>query len=108
MPKSEQPEPKSDDALECALSRWENEGGALQTEETDEYSRPSGLAHEEEEILRRLGAGVVARWMDLPKRIQTELFRSTTSADCELNAKQLKRQIARFLHLYAQGNQRLD
>ncbi len=100
--------PESDNALGCALARWENEGGALQAEETDDRSRSSGLADEEEAILRRLGAGVVARWMDLPNGIRRELFRSATSDDCQLNPTKVKRQIARFLHLYAQGDQRFD
>ena len=99
MPKTTQPTLKPDTALDGALSRWENEGGAIAPQSMDDSIR--GLADEEEKVLLRLGAGVVACWTDLPNEIQRELFRTATSEECQPKLTTLKRQIARFLHLHA-------
>src|SRR6476661_3091010 len=101
MPKTTRPTLKPDTALNGALSRWENEGGAIAAQSMDDSTRRSGLADEEEKVLLRLGAGVVACWTDLPNEIQRELFRTATSDDYQPNPTTLKRQIARFLHLHA-------
>ena len=106
--KTTQPTPKPDTALNCALSRWENEGGAISAQNMDDSSCRSGLADEKEAVLLRLGAGVVACCTDLPNEIQRELFRTATSEDCQPILTTLKRQIARFLHLYANGYQSVD
>jgi len=105
MPKTTPPTLKPDTALNGALSRWENEGGAIAAQSMDDSTRRSGLADEEEKVLLRLGAGVVACWTDLPNEIQRELFRTATSEDCQPELTTLKRQIARFLHLHANGCQ---
>ena len=101
MPKTTQPTLKPDTALDGALSRWENEGGAVSAQSMDDSTFRSGLADEEEKVLLRLGAGVVACWTDLPNEIQRELFRTATSEGCQPKLTILKRQIARFLHLHA-------
>src|SRR2546423_13029672 len=56
------------------------------------------LTHEEEHILRCLGAAVIMQWNDLPTKIQRELFEHASSMG-ELNhTAELKGQLARFLH----------
>ena len=56
------------------------------------------LTHEEEHILRCLGAAVIMQWNDLPTKIQRELFEHASSMG-ELNhTAELKGQVARFLH----------
>lgn len=105
MPNITRPTLKPDTALNCALSRWENEGGAVSAQSMDDSTGRSGLADEEEKVLLRLGAGVVACWTDLPNEIQRELFRTATADDCQPKLTTLKRQIARFLHMHANGFQ---
>lgn len=83
------------------LSRWENEGGAPQSEWMENRNRRSELAEAEDQILRRLGAGVIAQWNELPADIQRELFRHATSSDTLGDATGLKKQIALFLHAHA-------
>ncbi|MCC7274392.1 MAG: hypothetical protein IT561_17125 [Alphaproteobacteria bacterium] len=78
-------------ALARALSRWENEGGAIPP-------TPPVLDQEEEHILECLGAAVVALWDALPREIQKAVFEHAISADDPRHAPDAKARIARFLH----------
>jgi hypothetical protein len=80
------------------ISDWENEGGAPQLGTQNDGDRLTGLAVEEEHILRCLGAAVIAQWNDLPTDIQRKLFRHAVSGDASHRTIRLKEQIARFLH----------
>ena len=58
----------------------------------------TGLAEDEEQILRCLGAALIMQWNTLPTKLQRELFdRASTISDL-LQTAPLKGQIARFLH----------
>jgi hypothetical protein len=58
----------------------------------------SGLAAEEERVLRCLGASVIMQWNTIPKKLQRELFDTAGSMGELLNTAELRGQIARFLH----------
>jgi hypothetical protein len=58
----------------------------------------TGLAEDEKQILRCLGAAVIMQWNTLPTKLQRELFaRASTIGDLQQTAS-LKGQMARFLH----------
>jgi hypothetical protein len=82
------------------LARWENEGGAPKSPWVEERIRRAELAEDEEAVLQRLGAGVIAQWADLPTDIQRKLFQTATSAATSHDPAKLKEQIARFLHAH--------
>lgn len=82
------------------LARWENEGGAPKSPWVEERIRRAELAEDEEDVLLRLGAGVIVQWADLPTDIQRKLFRTATSAATSHDPAKLKEQIARFLHAH--------
>jgi hypothetical protein len=56
------------------------------------------LAAEEEHILRCLGAAVMMEWHTLPRKLQRELLDTAGSLGDLLKTKELRGQIARFLH----------
>lgn len=58
----------------------------------------SALADNEDQILRCLGAAVIARWNTIPTKLQRELFDNASSMGELLRTDVLKGQIARFLH----------
>lgn len=78
------------------LARWENEGGAPKSAWVEERIRRAELAESEEDVLHRLGAGVISQWANLPTDIQKKLFQAATSRD----PVKLKEQVARFLHTH--------
>ena len=81
-----------------SLARWEDEGGpapSVAQQDRDELTR---LADKEEQVLRCLGAAVIAQWDDLPTDVQRKLFQRATSGNASHKTIQLKEQIARFLH----------
>jgi hypothetical protein len=55
---------------------------------------------EEERILRCLGASVILHWNNLPKKLQKELFDSAGAMGDLLKTKELRAEIARFLHAH--------
>ena len=77
-----------------ALSRWENEGGATESEEDERVV----LSQEEQHILQCLGAAVIARWTELPTEVQKALFEHAVSSGDPRHSMHLREQIARFLH----------
>lgn len=80
--------------IETELSAWENEGGALAS---NDHRQQVESGSGEQQILRRLGSGVVAEWKNLPTEIQRRLFNhATAAASCDPAGG--KEQIARFLH----------
>lgn len=56
------------------------------------------LAHEEEHILRCLGAALIMQWGTLPQKLQRELFDNAGAMGDQLDTASLRGQIARFLH----------
>ncbi len=84
-----------------ALDVWENEGGALGPGWMNEGVRCASQADTELEILRRLGAGVVAKWNELPAGIKKSLFHHATSEDLLCDTVRLRVQFARYLHVRA-------
>jgi hypothetical protein len=50
----------------------------------------------ERDVLLSLGAAVVARWYDLPRDIQKQLFNAASSG--QANPAETRNHIARFLH----------
>jgi hypothetical protein len=56
------------------------------------------LAAEEERILRCLGAAVIMHWNNIPKKLQRELFDTAGSMGDMLDTRELRAQLARFLH----------
>lgn len=56
------------------------------------------LAHEEEHVLRCLGAAVILQWTTLPTTLQREIFDTAGSVGDVLETEALRGQIARFLH----------
>jgi hypothetical protein len=83
-----------------ALARWESEGGAPQPKSESNRETRAALAHEEEHVLRCLGAAVIMQWNDLPTQIQRGLFDHAISMGEPRHTAQLKEQIARFLHTH--------
>jgi hypothetical protein len=56
-----------------------------------------GLEASEQELLTRLGIGVVAIWADLPRNTQRLLFEAASAAGTE-HGHGIREKIARFLH----------
>ena len=84
-----------------AVSRWENEGGA---EERDESSRSVDRV-DEERVMMCLGAAVILQWNHLPNEIQRTLFEHATSLSDDEHRFQLKQKIAGFLHRHKDGKE---
>jgi hypothetical protein len=82
------------------LARWENEGGAPNSSWVEERIRQAELAKAEEDMLQRLGAGIIAHWAGLPTGIQKALFQTVTATTTSQDPAKLKEQIARFLHTH--------
>jgi len=53
---------------------------------------------EEDQILRCLGAAVIARWNTIPPKLQRAIFDDASTMGAALQTNLLKGQIARFLH----------
>ena len=83
-----------DNPLVRALARWENEGGRTDSA----WEEHDVLIQEEAHILQCLGAAVIARWNNLPTKVQRELFAKAASVSDPLPMAELRVQIARFLH----------
>ena len=58
----------------------------------------SGLAKDEEYILRCLGAAVILQWKTMPAKLQRELFDTAGSMGEIIGTGELRSRIARFLH----------
>ncbi len=88
----------------AAISRWDDEGGALASfpnkegSKTGRSKRMDQSLAEEAHILDCLGAAVMMRWGTLPTKIQRELFDYATSLADLTHTAQLRGQIARYLH----------
>jgi len=61
-------------------------------------SNGCGLAEEEEQILRCLGAALIMQWSTLPTKLQRELFDNAGAMGELLQTSALRGKIARFLH----------
>lgn len=83
------------------LARWENEGGAPKSPWVEERIRHAELADGDEDILWRIGAGVIAQWAYLPRDVQRKLFQTAISEGEPSDPVKLKEKIARFLHARA-------
>ena len=68
------------------------------SDETPAWSVPDRDAFDasERDVLLSLGAAVVARWYDLPRDIQKQLFNAAASG--QPNPSETRNHIARFLH----------
>jgi len=84
--------------VDADLSAWENEGGALAPDWADNRRRQFEPSSEEQQILGRLGCGVVAEWKNLPTEIRRRLFNRATSVAAFNDPTRGKEQVARFLH----------
>ncbi len=60
--------------------------------------RESGAEAEDERTLRCLGAAVILHWNNTPRKLQRELFDSAGAMGDLLKTRELRAQIARFLH----------
>jgi hypothetical protein len=76
-----------------ALSRWENEGGAL---------IPTGAAESIDEselrILARLGAALLEQWGELPRGFQAKVIQRAKTLGVPGDHARVKETLARFLH----------
>jgi hypothetical protein len=76
-----------------ALSRWENEGGAL---------IPTGTADSIDEselrILARLGAALLEQWDELPRELQGDVIQRAKTLGRPGDHARVKETLARFLH----------
>ena len=93
--------PEKPETIAGDLSAWENEGGASPSSWVEDRLLSASLADEEEQIRRRLGASVIARWRALPAGVQRGLFQHATAESAVCDSIKLKVQIARFLHVHA-------
>lgn len=84
--------------LAGALAGWESEGGAPQAASRADDAEPISLSEAEERILQCLGAAVIAQWNDLPTGVQRRVFDHAVSLSDPSHTRQVKEQIARFLH----------
>jgi hypothetical protein len=62
-----------------------------------------GLAAEEDQVLRCLGAALIMQWNALPTKLQRELSDDAWSMGSLLDINALRAQIARFLHKHKDG-----
>jgi hypothetical protein len=85
-----------DNPLTRALAQWEWEGSSLDAD----WEKRAVLIQGEEHILHCLGAAVIMRWNNLPMEVQRELFASAAPLSDPLPTAELKKQIARFLHMH--------
>jgi hypothetical protein len=69
----------------------------------EEQPSHTGLAVEEERVLRYLGAALIMQWNTLPAKLQRELFDTAGSMGELLDTAVLRGQIARFLHKHKDG-----
>ncbi len=65
------------------------------------------VAKEEEHVLRCLGAAVIMQWNTLPGKLQRELFDNAGAMGALLDTAALRGQIARFLHRYMDGENKI-
>ena len=82
---------KSDNPLARVLARW-----GLAPENAESAAAPGAIEPgEEQEILRCLGAAVIARWADLPRDIQRSLYDAAVAV-----GRPGREDIAVFLHAH--------
>jgi hypothetical protein len=89
---------KASNQLDGALAGWETKGGAPQAAWRADDAAQVSLSLAEERILQCLGAAVIAQWNDLPTRVQRRVFDHAVSLGDPRHTRQVKEQIARFLH----------
>jgi len=82
---------------ECTELAGNEEAGGEFTIDVQPLSGEA-LAAEDEHVLRCLGAAVMMEWYTLPRKLQRELFDTAGSVGDLLKTKELRGQIARFLH----------
>lgn len=66
----------------------------------------SGLADQEEHILRCIGAAVIMEWRELPAEIRRKLFDCAIAMGDVLDTPALRQRIARFLQKHQDGKTR--
>jgi len=96
-----QPVHAAGDYAEFRLSVWENEGGAPKSEWIAAHDQCVQLADEENQVLQRLGASLVARWSELPTSLQRTIFELATVRNGARNSSEAREQVARFLHQHS-------
>ena len=67
---------------------------------------PTGLAEQEEKILKCLGAALIMRWNTLPTKLQRELFDHAGAIGDLYQTASLREPIARFLHDHKDDKQK--
>jgi hypothetical protein len=77
-----------------ALSRWENEGGAL----GPSTQADQALDETELRILSRLGAALLGEWHKLPTELQRAIFSRASTLHATTDGARVKADLARFLH----------
>ena len=77
-----------------ALSRWENEGGAL----APGGSGADSIDESELRILARLGAAVLDKWTDLPAALQGYVIQRARTLGGPGDHARVKQKLAHFLH----------
>lgn len=80
-----------------ALSRWEGEGGAIESEEPATDASDT-VSEEEATVLQLIGAAVLLKWNELPTDFKRELFQSASIRREVDEALAWKSKVARFLH----------
>lgn len=75
----------------------DNHQRTVQTAAADAPEAPA-LAHQEEHLLRCLGAATILQWNGLPSNVQRQLFDCATTMGDPLDVASLRERIARFLH----------
>jgi hypothetical protein len=65
------------------------------------------ISCEEDTVLRCLGAALIMRWTTLPAKLQKELFDDAGDMGELLDTSALGSQIARFLHIHKNDQQRV-
>ena len=78
-----------------ALSRWENEGGALVP-----TGRTDSIDESELRILARLGAALLDDWGELPRALQGKIIQRARTLGKVADHAHVKEQLARFLHAH--------
>jgi hypothetical protein len=91
----EKPQPVDAEMRARALSRWENEGGALIA-----TGAADSIDESELRILARLGAAVLEQWGELPGSVQRSVIQRAKTLGGPGDHGRVKDRLARFLHEY--------
>jgi hypothetical protein len=90
------------DIERCGPSYYDN----TMTISGRDHAKSVTSSDEEDAVLRRLGAALIMRWNTLPAKLQKELFDDAGDMGELLDTSALRGQIARFLHVHKNDQQR--